>query len=135
MTKYGLIRGIKFIEHIYDYRKKDFYDFREFINLYDLPPSNFLYYNSIVSSIPKEWKDMLKNETINNLAEDKPLKQLLKSKHANKYLYDIQMQNEKMPKSKSEEKWASDMNCTTLQWNKIYVLPIKCTIDTKLREF
>lgn len=45
------------------------------------------------------------------------------------------MKNEKMPKSKSEEKWASDMNCTTLQWNKIYVLPIKCTIDTLLREF
>lgn len=56
-------RGIKFIEHIYDYRKKDFYDFREFINLYDLPPSNVLYYNSIVLCIPKEWKDMLKNET------------------------------------------------------------------------
>ena len=30
-------RGVQFIEHLYDYRKKYFYCFKDFIDLYDLP--------------------------------------------------------------------------------------------------
>ena len=36
-------RGIQYIEHIYDYRKKDFYCFKDFIDLYDLPQKYFYY--------------------------------------------------------------------------------------------
>ena len=41
-------RGIQYIEQIYDYRKKDFYDFRDFSNIYGLPHKHFLFYTSIV---------------------------------------------------------------------------------------
>ena len=59
---------------------------------------------------------------------------LLKSKHANKYLYDIQLKND-IPKAKSEEIWAKDFNCNDIEWKQIYILPVKCTIDTTLRAF
>ena len=128
-------RGIQLIEHIYDYRKKDFYDFREFINLYELPRTSFLLYTSIVSCIPNEWKVKLKNESMNCQTYDPLIKKLLKTKHANKYLYDIQLQNEDIPIAKSEEKWIKDINCNNLEWKQIYMIPIKSTIDTKLRDF
>ena len=39
---------------------------------------------------------------------DPLIKKLLKTKHANKYLYDIQLQNEDIPIAKSEEKWIKE---------------------------
>ena len=104
-------RGIQFIEHIYDYRKNDFFDFRDFINVYELPNKYFLFYTSIVSCIPKEWKLTLKNENIKVQANESLFKQLLKSKHVNKYLYDFQLKSENIPKAKSEESWAKDFSC------------------------
>lgn len=85
-----------------------FYDFRDFINIYDLPNTYFLFHTSIVSFIPMEGKLALKNESINVQVRDFVFKQLLKTKHANKYLYDIQLKNEDIPKSKSEESWAKE---------------------------
>ena len=59
-------RGIQFIEQLYDYRTREFYKFYEFINLYELPNNTFLFFMSLLSSIPKEWKIKLKLEQINN---------------------------------------------------------------------
>ena len=82
-------RGIQYIEHIYDFRKKEFYNFNELINLYDLPKRYFLFYNSIISCISKEWKLKLKNENIINIQRPETfLNKTLKSKHVNKFLYD-----------------------------------------------
>ena len=37
---------------------------------------------------------------------------------------------------KPEQSWARDFNCNNIEWEKNnIILPIKCTIDTKLREF
>ena len=55
-------RGIQHIEHIYDYRKNEFYQFKYFLELYDLPNQSFLFYTSLISSIPREWKTKLKAE-------------------------------------------------------------------------
>ena len=58
-------RGIQFIEHIYDFRKKEFFKFSEIVDLYDLSHKYFLFYNSLVASILTEWKVKLKTEMMN----------------------------------------------------------------------
>ena len=55
-------KGIKLIEHIYDFRLRRFYTFEQMRNLYDISKNDFLKYFNIVSNISKEWKNKLKNE-------------------------------------------------------------------------
>ena len=78
-------RGIQFVEQLYDYRTREFYKFSDFINLYELPNNTFLFFMSLISSIPKEWKVQLKSEEINNHRKETLLSKLFKSKQANKY--------------------------------------------------
>ena len=60
---------------------------------------------------------------------------LLKTKHSNKYLYDLQLNTEVNIKNNSEEKWDNELERENTEWNKIYMVPIICTIYIKLREF
>ena len=46
-------RGIKFIDHIYDYRIQRFYNFAEFKDLYQISEHFYLKYNSLIHNIPK----------------------------------------------------------------------------------
>ena len=50
-------------------------------------------------------------ENITVQANESLFKKLLKTKHVNKYLYDIQLQFENTSKAKSEESWARDLSC------------------------
>ena len=67
------------------------YKFYDFINLYELPNNTFLFFMSLISSIPKEWKVKLKLELINNHRKETLLSKLLNSKQANKFLYEYQL--------------------------------------------
>ena len=58
-------KGIKLIEHIYDFRIQTFYTIEQIQNLYNIHQKDFLKYYDIVSNISKEWK--LKDENYNNL--------------------------------------------------------------------
>ena len=98
------------IEHIYDYRKKDFYTFREFSNLYQIPNVDFLKYRSLISCIPNSWKLKLKEEKINTNAQVNILETILKSKHVNKLLYSIQLSSMKISEKKSEKKWEDQVS-------------------------
>ena len=128
-------RGIQHIEHIYDYRKKEFYQFKDFLELYDLPNQSFLFYTSLISSIPREWKTKLKTESINFQMKDTLLTKILKSKQTNKFLYNYQLQKDNKTPIKAEQKWKTIFNNSELNWKSIYMLPFKTIIDTKLREF
>ena len=57
--------GVKYIEHLYDYRKNSFYDFNELTRLYGIGTHDFLKYHALISSIPDDWKTRLKNEGTN----------------------------------------------------------------------
>ena len=103
--------------------------------MYDLPRKDFLLYNSIVSCISKDWKLKLKSETVNASREKMLIEQLLKTKHSNKYLYNLQLSKEIIINNRSEAKWDNELNRENAEWNKIYMVPIICTIDIKLREF
>ena len=60
-------KGIKLIEHIYDFRVQRFYTLEQLQNLYNIHQKDFLKYYNIVSNISKEWKHKLKDENYNNL--------------------------------------------------------------------
>ena len=55
-------KGIKYIEHIYDYRSNTFYDFNTLQNLYGINTNDFLKYHQIITNIPERWKPLLKGE-------------------------------------------------------------------------
>ena len=60
----GMKKGIKLIEHIYDFRVQRFYTLEQLQNLYNIHQKDFLKYYNIVSNISKEWKNKLKMKTI-----------------------------------------------------------------------
>ena len=100
-----LEKGIQNIEHIYDYRKKDFYSFQKLNELYLKPFNDFLKYKQIVSSIPKEWKIRLKKKKkINPQQNDTVFNKLLKSNKVNKMLYNFQLKHQPSLPIKAEEK-------------------------------
>ena len=49
-------QGIKFIEHIYDFRIRQLYTLEQLQNLYNISQNDFLKYYNIVSNIKREWK-------------------------------------------------------------------------------
>ena len=126
-------RGIKLIEHIYDYRKKDFYNFMDISNLYQIPNADFLKYNALLSCIPNTWKLKLKEETINTKREENNLELILKSKHVNRLLYSIQIKNTKTNEKKSEQKWEEQFQ--NIKWKIVYTTYIRSTISSKIRNF
>ena len=115
-------RGIKLIEHIYDYRKKDFYNFRDFSNLYQIPNADFFKYNSILSSIPRCWKLKLKEENINTNKQTSILEKVLKSKHVNKLLYSVQLNRNTDSETKSEKKWQDQFQ--NIRWKVVFTYEI-----------
>ena len=129
-------RGIQLIEHIYDFRTKEFYKFEELSNLYDLPQKYFLFYNSLVSSISNDWKSKLKLENTNSQTQKSLLQKSIKKKHINKYLYEQLLLNaDEHIEIKHQNKWSREFEEEELNWQDIYLMPIRATIDTKLREF
>ena len=56
-------KRIKYIEHIYDYRLKTFYNFNNLQNQYDLNTTDFLKYHQNINNILEGWKRLLKSET------------------------------------------------------------------------
>ena len=72
-------KGIKLIEHIYDFRVQRFYTLEQLQNLYNIHQKDFLKYYNIVSNISKEWKNKLKDENYNNLPK--------KNKQSTAYYY------------------------------------------------
>ena len=128
-------RGIQFIEHLYDYRIHAFYNFKDSIELYDLPKHSFLLYRSVISSIPNDWKTKLKSEVPNIHRQETLLSRILKSKQTNKFLYEYQLRKDGKISSKPEQKWELFFADKQFDWKNIYMMPFKSTIDTKLREF
>ena len=135
MYKSWLEKGIQNIEHIFDYRKKDFYTFQEFSDLYTVPYNNFLKHNQIISCIPKEWKILLKSENINARRTISLLEKVLKSDLVNKMLYMFQLNNLKREPIKAEEKWSKDIDKIDINWKEIYNNTFLSSIDSKLRNF
>ena len=95
------------------------------------------YYN-IVSNISKEWKNKLKDENYNNLPKkiNKALHIITQQKGSiNKSLYKLQLDVEKVPTIKAEEKWIKEFPQQEMNWSQFYQMSFSCTVDVKLRNF
>ena len=89
-------KGIKYIEHIFNIRQKVFYTFQHIKTLYSLENADFLKYYRLIQSIPNAWKQKLKeNRTVQENTEITLIQRLQKLKHANKFLYNKQLNDVK----------------------------------------
>jgi len=129
-------RGIKFLEHIFDFRSKTFYNFDTFQNLYDIPTNDYLKYYTLIKSIPNSYKQKLIVEDFFNFNHDTLLKRVQSTKKVSKYLYNLQQTFDEN-KTKQQQTWESIMTSYnyTIDWKNTYQIPFKATIDNNLRNF
>ena len=126
-------RGIKFVEHIFDFRSKMFYTFEHLKWLYNIPSGDYLKYYTLIHSIPPEWKYKLKTEDVVYGAPSFLINKIYNNKlKLNKIAYIKLIRQKSIETPKYKTKW----NVTNdEQWNIIHTQPFNLTIDTKLREF
>ena len=105
------------------------------IELYNISPTDFLKYNQLITSVPKEWKKILKTENIILQQDPSLFSKLLKSEHVNRLLYKFQIKNETIPEFTQHNKRKHDINKTEINWKNIYNNTFITTIDSKLRNF
>ena len=135
LYKHWLNKGIKHIEHIYDYRTKEFYTFTKIIELYNVSRNDYLKYNQLITAIPKEWKVRLKTEDIITNQDQTLLSKLLKCVQVNKLLYNFQLKKQEIPEFTQHNKWKLDLNKNEINWKQIYNNTFIQTIDSNLRNF
>ena len=86
-------------------------------------------------SIPQSWKTNIKNENTNTPNPNTILRQLMNTKHTNKYVYNLLQKKRKHPDKKSETKWAEQFHDENLNWKTIYTSSLRATKDIKLQNF
>ena len=128
-------KGIKHIQQIYDFRYQNFFKFEELVHLFDLPRNEIYRYNQLITSIPKRWKERLKNETPSQPYTEKFIEDFFKSQRSVKFLYDYKVRQEPIPEIKSEIKWQNSFEGGNFNWKIIYTTSFKCSIDQKIRNF
>ena len=112
--------GIKVLKDIYDDASKKFYPFSRLREIYNLPEGDFLKYLTLTHRIPHSWKTNIKNENTNTPNPNTILRQLMNTKHTNKYVYNLLQKKRKHPDKKSETKWAEQFHEENLNWKTIY---------------
>ena len=126
---------------MYDHQTKQWYNFIDLTNKYNIPACDFLIFMSLIACIPAEWKTNMNtqfnNIHIQNINENDTStdihKRITKVKEANKFLYSHQLKNDKPVNISSQEKWSSLFE--NLKWDTIYKNIFSSTIDVKLRKF
>ena len=128
-------RGIKFIDHIYDYRIQRFYNFSEFKDLYQTSEHDYLKYTLLIHNIPKTWKAKLASEGIiynlNNCLIHKTNEKTKFSKFVTKTLVESKCPNVNL----ATNKWDNHFGNENVNWPKIFKAPLYISVDTNLREF
>ena len=108
-------QGIKYIQDLYNPQTKHWYNFIDLTSNYDIPPSDFLIFMSLIACIPPTWKNdietQLNNINIHNVNNNDTntyiRRKITKVKQANQFLYLHQLKNEKPENITSQEKWSS----------------------------
>ena len=135
-------KGIKYIEHIYDYRSNTFYNFYNLQNLSEnldkiyLNTTDLLKYHQIINNIIESWKRLLKRETAmeQGIDQRKINIDIISMKHnTNKTLNSAQLKDTSQKKLKTEVKWTNDFQNYDIVLELAYQMAHRCTIDMKLR--
>ena len=130
------INGVSHINDIID-EQGNFFTWDRFSQTFNIQNQSFKYI-SFLHSIPKTWKKRLKDsaQKLTNL----DIRKVIKIKHLKKssnYFYNELMDAIVTKPVKSQEKWNNSLSedIAEEEWKKLYILPAKLTIDTKLRTF
>ncbi len=114
-----------------------FYDHAAFVQHTGIS-INFLDYNSLISSIPSEWKTIISNSPnakITTLVPDHLYEEILSSNKVNRTVYKTLI-NKLHIEISSEQRWTRELNITSsMPWPKIYSIPFSVTMEVKMREF
>ena len=96
---------------------------------------NFLEAYSIVSAIPKSWKNAIKDygdrlEIVKSLK----IEELLKSKQkTTKVAYNAILQSVASEPTKAQTRWCDELSIPDIEWKTYYRIPFCCTVQTKLQ--
>ena len=128
-------KGIIHFESLFDFRTKHFYTFDYFSYLYDIPRNDYLKYYSLISSIPADIKESLKQQQINAQQNESILNKLLSKKQTNKFLYNYQICRESNGLTIQQQRWSEEFTNEQLDWKNIFKSPSLWALSTKLRNF
>ena len=128
-------KGIQFLEHIYDFRSKRFYDFKFFSSLYDIPNSDFLKYHSLKSCISRTIKIQMELEEIVYTPPSYFFERINQNTKLCRYVYQTLIKQKAPNKINAQDKWKTTLMEDSIDWKNMYMKPIKLTNETKLREF
>ena len=112
-------------------RNHAFLEFNEIKNDSNLLNSDYLLYRGIISSIPRNIKDMISSASEDIDSENT---ESLLTKKNSKTLY-RSLNRKSIERPTSEEKLQTEYNIRHNNWDNIYKLPFLVTIDTKTRAF
>jgi len=122
-------KGIVFIEHIYDYRNKQFFSFNEIHNLYNVPQTDFLIYYQLTTCIPYQWKVKLKSEEIQYNAPEYLFEKLIPQLKTCRYIYNTILKKKTNIQTNQENKWEATLS-SSFNWKIIFGQIMNITIDT-----
>ena len=125
--------GINHVKDILD-QESNFLKFNDFKTIYKVKTS-FLIYYGVVSSTKSLKKHLPTTTNSNN--EPTCGKKLLSSSNLCSDAYKSVKKEISSTPTKSQEKWMSDCNIDekSINWNHSYILPFRCTRETRLRTF
>ena len=98
---------------------------------------------SIINSIPAEWRSLIKASTNVTPANPIPITPAIKMASDNvvpildispKQIYQIFLQQKQIAPT-AKQKLSNKYSNIDSDWEKVYTLAFKCTLDTKIREF
>ena len=128
-------RGIKYVDHLYDFRSKKFYGFTQVKQIYGLNDGDFLKYYSVISSIPSNYKQNMNQHLITGTQNHNLLDKISVHKKPSQILYKIEIGSKKLEHRSSEFKWKNLFEGKEIKWKQTYTGAFEITTDTKLRNF
>ena len=110
---------------------------RELTEEYNLHVGSYMVWLSMIKSIPRTWKDILKHQENENdlsgLISLEGIEGTLYSKLSSKVIYKALVANVfQRPSAQDTIQKRTDRN---IDWKKVYMIPRKCTIDSHTRIF
>lgn len=131
-------KGIKFVQHIFDYRTKEYYTFEEMKRLYGLLNADYLKYYQLTASIPRIIKTKINEENPENIKCVTLVHKVMNSNiKSNSLLYKLHIQHSNVQHDRGF-KWNNILINSKVEqdeWKKIFIIPHTCSIDTTLRSF
>lgn len=126
-------KGIYFINDFLG-ENGNLYSFERFQQINNVQNTNFLFYNSIITSI----RTYLNTLSIAHKSkkEKTPLQPLIakvifKQEKGCRVTYDLLIESGVKPTS--QQKWTNILNLDNFNWKNVYILPFKCTKDSRLQ--